>query len=57
MSIADMARLAETAIQDGFDDTVTVHDSVMIRCSQCDATVINGVATHEHGCPNRRRHG
>ena len=23
-----------------------------IRCSQCDALVINNVATHETGCPN-----
>jgi hypothetical protein len=23
-----------------------------IRCSQCDALVINHVATHELGCPN-----
>ena len=23
-----------------------------IRCSKCQAMVINGVATHERGCPN-----
>ncbi len=22
------------------------------RCSQCEVLVINGVACHEHGCPN-----
>lgn len=22
------------------------------KCSQCEALAINGVATHEHGCPN-----
>lgn len=24
-----------------------------VRCSQCAALVINGIPTHEHGCPNR----
>jgi len=23
-----------------------------VRCSQCEACVINGIACHEHGCPN-----
>lgn len=26
-----------------------------VRCSQCEALVINGVACHETGCPNERR--
>jgi hypothetical protein len=26
---------------------------VRVRCSQCEALVINGVPCHEHGCPNR----
>ncbi len=26
-----------------------------VRCSQCEALVINGVACHEHGCPNEKR--
>ena len=26
-----------------------------VRCSQCQALVINGHATHEHACPNKRR--
>lgn len=26
-----------------------------VQCSQCQALVINGHATHEHGCPNKRR--
>lgn len=26
-----------------------------VECSQCEVVVINGRATHEHGCPNRRR--
>jgi len=24
------------------------------RCSQCEALAVNGVATHETGCPNER---
>jgi len=24
-----------------------------IRCSRCQALVVNGTATHERGCPNR----
>lgn len=23
-----------------------------VRCSQCESLCINGVPTHEHGCPN-----
>lgn len=26
------------------------------KCSCCQALVINGVATHERGCPNQPRH-
>lgn len=26
-----------------------------VRCTQCAALVINGVATHELGCPNRQK--
>ena len=25
-----------------------------VRCSQCQALVINGVACHERGCPHER---
>ena len=28
-----------------------------VACSQCEALVINGVATHERGCPNQPRDG
>lgn len=27
---------------------------IHVDCSQCQAIVINGMATHEHGCPNAR---
>jgi len=26
--------------------------TVQVRCSQCEALVINGIAAHETGCPN-----
>jgi hypothetical protein len=41
----------------GFDETrydrATGH--YRVRCSQCEALVINGIATHERGCPNNPR--
>jgi hypothetical protein len=27
-------------------------DYVKVRCNKCEMLVINGVATHEHGCPD-----
>ena len=39
----------------GFDRSV--RDTccrLTVRCSQCEALVINGVPAHELGCPNRR---
>jgi hypothetical protein len=29
--------------------------SILVACSQCEVLVINGVPTHEHGCPNLRK--
>lgn len=26
-----------------------------VRCSQCEAVCINGIPTHEQGCPNEPR--
>lgn len=39
----------------GFDETY-IHRNAGVRpkCSQCEALVINGIATHEIGCPNAR---
>lgn len=40
----------------GFDQSVFDDFSrISVRCSQCDARVINSVPTHEHGCPNAAR--
>lgn len=27
----------------------------LVACSQCEAACIDGIACHEHGCPNGRR--
>jgi hypothetical protein len=42
----------------GFDLTKRVpgdRSMVNVKCSQCEALSINGVPTHERGCPNARR--
>jgi hypothetical protein len=38
----------------GFDlcSTTPFQRGIHVRCSQCAALVINGVPTHERGCPN-----
>lgn len=38
----------------GFDQSSHVRftSSFRVRCSQCEALVINGTPTHETGCPN-----
>lgn len=35
----------------GFD----LSTGARVRCSQCEALVINGTPAHEHGCPNATR--
>lgn len=43
-------------IDAGFDGTEYGGDgSVHVKCTQCEATCVNGVACHEHGCRNQRR--
>lgn len=41
-------------IEQGFDDSSIDEDAeaVLVRCSRCEAAIINGIATHEHGCSN-----
>jgi len=41
----------------GFDLAYAIpfEHSWKVRCSQCEALVINGIACHETGCPNVRR--
>lgn len=41
----------------GFDGTYydRISGNYRVRCSQCAAMVISGVACHERGCPNEVR--
>lgn len=39
----------------GFDLSKRAGRYNRVGCSQCVPAVINGVATHEHGCPNKRK--
>lgn len=38
----------------GFDNSYAIpfERAWKVRCSQCEALVINGYPTHEQGCPN-----
>jgi len=40
----------------GFDRSEydRIRGSHHVRCSQCEALVINGIACHESGCPNEK---
>ena len=46
--------LLSSVKQHGFDDSTQIQfrSAVDVRCSQCNALVINGIPAHEHGCPN-----
>ena len=52
-----LARMGQHLKEQGFDDsTYDCGDrTYRVRCSQCEALVINGVPTHERGCPNQPR--
>lgn len=49
-----MTTTLERVIALGFDLSTQTHNDphVHIRCSQCEALVVNNVPTHESGCPN-----
>jgi rRNA maturation endonuclease Nob1 len=51
-----MSRLSQFRDVLGFDRTTHVPftKQYRIRCSQCEALVINGYPTHEQGCPSAR---
>ena len=42
--------------EQGFDKSYCIEgtDQIKVKCSQCEALVINGVPCHENGCPNRK---
>ncbi len=52
-----MSKLAYYRDTLGFDNATNVlfTSSYRIRCSQCEALVINGVPAHERRCPNTPR--
>jgi len=41
----------------GFDESYAVpfERGWKVRCSQCEALVINGIPCHEGGCPNQEK--
>ena len=45
--------LLEMLLARGFDESYIAGDGVRVKCSQCEALAVNGVGTHEHGCPNK----
>ena len=49
-----MTRLAHYRDILGFDRTyhIPFTREYRIKCSQCEAFVINNTPTHEHGCPH-----
>lgn len=49
-----MSRLRELRDVKGFDGTTHIPGTsrYRVRCSQCEALVINGIPAHESGCPN-----
>ena len=54
-----MAKISRTQrLHDqGFDlsEHIPFTKQFRVRCSQCEAAVINGVPCHENGCPNQVR--
>ncbi len=44
----------EQLISLGFDETTKSDKRIQLRCSQCNAVFINGVACHETTCPNQK---
>lgn len=55
MKVCTLDQVYENAIAQGFDNSRESEngESIRIKCSQCEALVINGIPTHEHGCPNQ----
>lgn len=53
--MASNSDLLESLIDQGFTVSyLTDEDSIRVKCEQCQATVINGMACHETGCPIER---
>lgn len=52
MTTTDLDRQYARMIALGFDETYDTDDGLRVKCSQCEALVINGTPCHEHGCPH-----
>ena len=50
------SKLGQRLRSQGFDDSYYDRSAGnwVLGCSQCVAVAINGLACHEHGCPNVR---
>ena len=38
----------------GFEASTKNGKALRVRCYSCEALVINGIPTHEHGCPEAK---
>ncbi len=49
--------VVEQLRQQGFDKSYAIPfgHAWKVRCGQCEALCINGIPTHEHGCPHQKR--
>lgn len=56
-NITKRNRTGENLRKRGFDESYYIRETGhwRIKCSQCQALVINGIACHERGCPNQPR--
>ncbi len=52
MSMKSNKMIANKFLVLGFSATTISHDKVHLRCGQCEALFVCGIATHERGCPN-----
>lgn len=39
----------------GFDESRSSDGCVRVKCSQCQAMVVNGMPIHEQGCPHEKK--
>jgi hypothetical protein len=46
--------IKKNAIAAGFDESYIKDKFVKIKCSQCNALVLQGIACHEDHCPNTK---
>ena len=50
------ATLLRKLQSEGFDKCYELESGgVKVRCAQCEALVVQGIAIHEHGCPNEKK--